>query len=229
MTKTSNDISCRVQRARWWHSALLSLYEVLTWSDEVQPVDVIFVMAGRMERKQYGLDLLRSEVTPRLVLSVGRFEVSKLTSLHTGWVQELQELRNSTPPHQRHFFVAVTSSSVRIERTKLARWNSYGEALALRDFLKDENACRVMVVSTDIHMRRVALTFSKVFRNRPTVFFYHPVPPTLSSVQKERWWTRSADRRYVLSEIIKLAGYRIILSTPEWFLRWLMRVGKTAA
>jgi hypothetical protein len=102
-------------------------------------------------------------------------------------------------------------------------------ALALRDLLRNENACRVMVVSTDIHMRRVALTFSKVFRNTPVLFFYRPVPPTLSSVQKERWWTRSADRRYVLSEIIKLAGYPVILSTPEWFRRWLMRLGKTAA
>jgi hypothetical protein len=35
----------------------------------------------------------------------------------------------------------------------------------------------------------------EVFRNRPVLFFYRPVPPTLSSVQKERWWTRSADRR----------------------------------
>jgi DUF218 domain-containing protein len=186
-------------------------------------------MAGRMERKQYGLDLLRFEVTPRLVLSVGRFEVSKLNGLRAGWVEELQQLRNSTRPHQRHFFVTVTSSSVRIEKTKLARWNTYGEALALRDFLRNENACRVMVVSTDIHMRRVALTFSKVFRNTPVLFFYRPVPPTLSSVQKERWWTRSADRRYVLSEIIKLAGYRVVLSTREWFRRWLIRVGKTAA
>jgi hypothetical protein len=86
-----------------------------------------------------------------------------------------------------------------------------------------------MVVSTDIHMRRLALTFSKVFRNRSLLFFYRPVPPTLSSVQKERWWTRSADRRYVLSEIIKLAGYRVILSTPEWIARCLMRGGKPAA
>src|ERR1035438_7158796 len=59
-------------------SACFRFYESLTRNDSVQPVDLIFVMAGRMERKHYGLELYRAGVAPQLVLSVGRFEVSKV-------------------------------------------------------------------------------------------------------------------------------------------------------
>jgi len=209
---------------RWWHSALLGRYESLTLTDQVQPVDLIVVMAGRMERKQYGLHLLRAGLTPHLILSVGRFEVSKMKCLELSHFEELLQLRDKTQPDERHFFVDVDSSGVRSHKVKLARWNTYGEALALRDCLKDDNAQRVMVVSTDIHLRRVAFTFSKVFRDMPVEFLYCPVPPMLSSVKKDRWWTRRDDRRYVLKEIMKLAGYRAILSMPAWVARWLMRL-----
>ena len=56
-------------------------YESLTREDEVRPADLIFVIAGAMERKQYGLDLFRAGVSPKLLLSVGRFEVRKMRRL----------------------------------------------------------------------------------------------------------------------------------------------------
>ena len=36
------------------------------------------------------------------------------------------------------------------------------------------------------------------------------------------WWARPADRRYVLQETMKLAGYKVILSLPEWAIRLFM-------
>ena len=209
---------------RWSHSALLALYESLTLIDQVQAVDLIVVMAGRMERKQYGLHLLRAGMTPHLILSVGRFEVSKLKGLELSGFEDLLRLRDYTRPDERHFFVNVDSSGVLAQKVKLARWNTYGEALALRDCLKGGKARRVMVVSTDIHLRRVAFTFRKVFRDMPVEFLYCPVPSTLSSVKKDSWWTRADDRRYVLKEVMKLAGYRVILSMPAWAVRRLMRL-----
>jgi hypothetical protein len=65
----------------WWQPALIRLYESLSQNDPVQPSDLIFVMAGKPERKQYGLELYRADVAPILVLSIARFEVSKLSSL----------------------------------------------------------------------------------------------------------------------------------------------------
>jgi hypothetical protein len=197
----------------------MALYEALTFTVDPRPVDLVFVMAGRMERKRYGLEVFRSGLAPTLVLSVGRFEVSKLKALQLQGYEELVYLRDQTPPDERHFFITITSSNIRVERTKLASWNTYGETVAFRDFLKNQNARRVMVVSTDIHLRRVALAFSSVFRHAGVQFLYCAVPSALSSVQKDHWWTRSADRRYVVTELIKLAGYRVILSLPAWAVR----------
>ena len=209
---------------RWWHSALLTLYKSLTLTDQVQAVDVIVVMAGRMERKQYGLHLLHAGLTAHLILSVGRFEVSKMKSLELSGFEELLQLRDKTRPDERHFFLDVDSSGVRAHRVRLARWNTYGEVLALHECLKGGKARRVIVVSTDIHLRRVAFTFSKVFRDTAVEFLYCPVPSTLSSVKKDRWWTRADDRQYVLKEVMKLAGYRAILSMPAWAVRRVMRL-----
>jgi hypothetical protein len=176
-----------------------------------------------MERKRYGLDIFRSGLSPTLVLSVGRFEVSKLKALQLEGYEELVYLRDHTPPDQRHFFITMTSSGIRIERMELKKWSTYGETVAFRDFLRHQNARRVMVISTDIHLRRVALTFKSVFHDAELEFLYCAVPSALASVQKDHWWTRSADRRYVVKELVKLAGYRIILSFPAWAVVRMMR------
>jgi len=83
---------------------------------------------------------------------------------------------------------------------------------------------KVLVISTDVHLRRVALTGTKVFRGAPVEFRYCPVPFRFGSPRKEGWWTRPEDRRFVLNEMMKLAGYRVILSLPAWACRRLMRL-----
>ena len=108
------------------------------------------------------------------------------------------------------------------EKRRLPRCNTYGEAFALRQFLEEEKARRVLVVSSGVHLRRVALTFDKVFRNSPIEFRYCPAPSRLDGVDKYGWWRRPEDRRYVLQETAKLAGYRLILSMPGWAIRLLM-------
>ena len=66
------------------------LYERLTRNDDPAPADLIFVLAGKMERKRYGLELYRARSAKRLILSVGRFEVSKLSF----WYGQTQALFN---------------------------------------------------------------------------------------------------------------------------------------
>jgi hypothetical protein len=98
---------------------------------------------------------------------------------------------------------------------KLRRWSTYGEALALRTFLNEDVDRRVMIISTDVHLRRVALTFAKVFRDTPFQFSYCAVPPTFSPRHS---------RRFVFSELVKLIGYRIILSLPVAIAHPLLRL-----
>jgi hypothetical protein len=182
-------------------------------NDAVQPADLILVMAGRMERKRYGLDLYRAGLAPRLVLSVGRFEVSKMTAQDLESIDELRSLRDRTAPADRHFFVTFDAGGVRIETSTLFRWSTYGEVIAFRKVLEDYKPRQVMVVSTDIHLSRVALTFARVFREMPMEFLFCAVPVDDSS---------PSNRRDSVLEAIKLAGYRIGLSAPRWLSRRLM-------
>ena len=126
----------KATNSSWWRFALVRFYESLTLEDEVRAADLIFVMAGRMERKQYGLDLFRAGVAPKLLLSVGRFEVRKMRKLDLEGLDELIRLREQTPPDERHFFIKVEPSGVRIEKARLPQWSTYGEALALRHHLE---------------------------------------------------------------------------------------------
>jgi len=208
----------------WWRFFLIRLYEGLSRNDAVQPVDLIFVLAGRMERKLYGLELYDTGVAPRLVVSVGRFEVSKMSELGLEGADELIAQREKTQPDERNFFVKMDSSGRRIERARLARCSTYGEALALRRLLETECVRTVMVISTNVHLRRVALTFDNVFRDGIVDFRYCPVPLRFGFLAKHYWWARKSDRRFVVKEIVKLIGYRVILSTPAWAIRRLMRL-----
>ena len=213
-----------VARTPWWSSALLRVYGRLTRNDPEQPVDLIFVVAGRMERKHYGLELFRAGLAPRLVISVGRFEVSKMGKLDRAVGDSLIALRDRTPPGERHFFVEMDNAGVKAGQVRLPRWSTYGEALALRRFLEDAGVGKVMVISNDLHLRRVALTYAKIFRELPVNFCFCPVPARFGFPAKPGWWTRPEDRRYVMKETWKLLGYKLILSGPAWASPWLMRL-----
>jgi hypothetical protein len=197
-------------------SAWLRVYRMLTRKDSVQPVDLIFVMAGRTERKHYGLELYRAGIAPRLLLSVGRYEVSKMAQ--AGWEggSDLKLRRDRTPPADRHFFMTMDAAGVRSQRIKVIRCSTYGEVLAFRSFLEHDQARKVMVISTDVHLRRVALTFARVFRGTPVEFLYCPAPSPFGPMTSDDWWKRQVDRRFVLSEMAKLIGYRTAFAAPAW-------------
>ncbi len=189
---------------------LHSLHESLTLNDPAGPADLIFVLAGRMDRKRYGLDLYRAGAAPRLLLSIGRFEVSRMATVDFEGVDELIALRDKLPPDRRHFFCEMNASGLRVEYPKLCRWNTYGEILGLRAYLEPQMPRRMIVISSDVHLKRVALTVRKVFRGVPLDTRYCAV--------------QTDDRRYILKEAFKLAAYRVILSLPRGLIRRIMRL-----
>jgi hypothetical protein len=143
-----------------------------------------------------------------LVLSIGRYEVSKMPGAEWEGIDELKSLRDRTAPSERHFFMTTDAAGVRFDKTELLRCSTYGEALAFRSFLQDLKARSVMVISTDVHLRRVALTFAEVFRGSPIRFLYCSVPARFGTVASDNW--------FVAKEMTKLVCYRAALSAPGW-------------
>jgi DUF218 domain-containing protein len=209
---------------RWLVNRLDRFHDVLARNDSPAVVDLIFVIAGRMDRKQYGIDLYKAGFAPRLLLSIGRFEVSKMPALDFGASDDLIRLRNCTAPDERHFFCEMTASGTQIEKTSLRRWNTYGELLGLREWLACHQARSMIIVSTDIHLRRIAVAFEKIFHGMPLQVRYCAVPESYSSLRKESWWKQRDDRRFVIKEAAKLVGYWIILTMPDCMVRRLMRL-----
>jgi uncharacterized SAM-binding protein YcdF (DUF218 family) len=200
------------------------VYDALVRDEPAQPADMIFVLAGRMERKRFGLELYQAGLAPRLLISIGRYEISRLRPTGLENVDELIALRDRTPPGERHFFWEKDATGVRIHQAPLRRWSTYGEVLALRAYLEPAMPRSLIVVSTDVHLRRVALVFERIFRGVPLETRFCAVPTPLSAVQKAAWWTRAKDRRSVLTELLKLAGYKLILAMPDRLIPLLMRL-----
>jgi hypothetical protein len=182
-------------------------------------------MAGKPERKQYGLELYRAGVAPILVLSIARFEVSKLSSLCMDGSDILIALRDQTFPSERHFFWQADGTGIYVEKVALPVWNTYGEVVGFRQYLarKHIQVRKVLVVSTDIHLRRVASTMAKVFGDS-IEFVYCAVPPSLTTLKESDWWMRKRDRWFVLTELSKLLGYRLILLLPRSAVQMCMRI-----
>jgi len=220
---STTSIPVETNRGRW-RSWLDWFYRRLTRHDSLRPADLIFVMAGRMERKQYGLDLYRAGYAPRLLLSVGRFEVSRMRAIGFEKADELIAYRDRIAPGDRHFFCELRASGIRMEAPRLAQRNTYGELEALREVLKREMPRSVIILSTDIHLRRVSLTFERVFRGVPLEASFCPVPSGYGPLRKTQWWRGRRELRYVLSETFKLAVYHAILRLPGSLTGRIMRL-----
>lgn len=175
-----------------------------------QPVrgcDLIFVLAGRMERKSYGIELLNKHVAPRLILSVDRFEVR-----HTAFLlqdSDLIPLRDKTPANQRHFWIDFGNGQRNIFQAQLRRTGTFEELQALAGYLNTQPPLQIGLISTSVHLRRVKFCCLRIpFFNERNVWLW-PVPEEQSSFKKAGWWKRPSHSSYLLSEYIKLAAYHL--------------------
>jgi hypothetical protein len=187
---------------------LKALADFLSIHDAPASSDLIFVLAGRPERKPYGWELFQSELAPRLILSVGRYEVRE-TAVNPVEIPELLSLREKTPPSQRHFWIDFRGRSRSVSLAGLKETNTFWEMYALAEYLGPNFSGRIAIVSTSIHLRRVRFCCRKIaaFAQSPLLFL--PVPEGESCFQRDGWWKHADQCSYLLAEYMKLAGYSL--------------------
>jgi DUF218 domain len=184
-------------------SFLHPLRNVLFQEDFPQPSDVIFVLAGRPERKVYGLELFHQGIAPRLILSVGRFEVRRMD--HLGFQHlNLRELTSRLPPGERHFFIDIVGDSQRVIVRSDAGSGTYAELRSLSRYLEPDRVNSLLLVSTSVHLGRVRHYCERIASLSDKKIRYVPVPEDLSSFKKAGWWKHRDHWSYVLSECAKL-------------------------
>lgn len=195
------------------------VYDFLSYGEPPLKAECIFVLAGKQERKTYGIELWKAAWAPELILSVGRFEWRRFYTLGFPRDGGLKELVDSTPPTERHFFVCFVTDDARAVRTKKGKYGTISEADALTVLLKGRRVRSVLVVSTSIHLRRVALAFRNTFKGSGVRLSFVPVPEDFSSIRRQDLASSPEMRREVWQEFRKFLGYRLVFACGSLWMR----------
>ena len=170
------------------------------------PADLIFVLAGRPERKEFGMELYRRGLASRLILSIARFETRKLASVGLEQL-DLPKLALSLPASQRHFFVELSAIDTKVTVTGGSGTGTFPELLMLAKYLQKTPPRSMLVVSTSIHLRRVRFCCRQIDFFQSMDIRYLAVPEEKSSLRMRHWYCHRSSIKYVASEYTKLAGY----------------------
>ena len=191
-------------------AALLSrLYDTLAASDPVQKSDVILVLAGRECRKHFALGLLGEGWAPTLMLSVGRFEIRRFSSLDLPTSLDLVAIASATEPPRRHYFVTIEGGKAEAQRIAVGRFGTLSEILALSEWLKTHPLIRsVTVVSSGYHLKRIRVCSRLLVPEDRRLQFV--AVPDENRYLREHWWRDPDVRWVVLSEVLKIAVYRFL-------------------
>ncbi len=111
-----------------------------------------------MHRKEYALELFRQGLAPRLLFSVGRFEIRRFSKMSLPAPLDLLKIAQEVPPPQRHYFVSFDGQDVHVEHVLPGRFGTLTEIAALSRWLDANPTIRsVIVISSAGHLRRVRM------------------------------------------------------------------------
>jgi len=144
----------------------------LSVAEEPHASDLIFVFAGKMERKEYGLELLRQHVAPTALFSVGRFEIRRFSKMDLPVPLDLLQIAQPVPPPQRHYFVFFHDQYVAYELVQLKRFGTLSEVRALAQWLGAHPEIRsLLIVSSAYHLRRIRLCCRALLSAKPALSY----------------------------------------------------------
>jgi hypothetical protein len=196
-----------------FQALLMRLYDWLNCSDPVGHADLIFALAGRESRKVFALELFSQERAPRLLLSVGRFEIRRFAKLPPIPVPlDLLQIAAPVSPPDRHFFVSFKNDEVEVGLVPGGRFGTLSEIRALAAWLNEHrDVSSLLVVSSATHLRRVRMCCRALLPRRIEILVLG-VPNEHPYLRRDRWWQSPMARAMVMPEPMKLVVYRIVLS-----------------
>ena len=171
-----------------------AIYDFLDVGKGPRLSDCIFVLAGEQGRRIHGLKMWRFGYASQVILSVGRFEWQKLSELKLESDDGLQKLASQTPPEKKHSFVRLNHQEVSCSPIRAGTLSTHAEAKALAEYIRKNPTRSLLVVSSPVHLRRVALSFRRALRERDVRLTFVAVPEQMPP--RSQIW--SEFRRYLL-------------------------------
>jgi len=191
-------------------SLLTRLHAWLSPADAPRNADLIFVLAGKVHRKEYALELFRQGLAPRLLFSVGRYEIRRFSKMPLPVPLDLLKMAQDVPPPQRHYFVFFQGQETRVEHVPPVRFGTLMEIDALSRWLAENpNIRSVLVISSDTHLRRIRLC-CRALLNPATELAFLAAPLTIPQ-QPVSVTTEPPERQLDLVELFKLGIYWLLL------------------
>jgi len=181
------------------------------------------VLAGRVYRKDYALELFRQGLSPRILFSVGRFEIRRFSKMALPVPLDLLKLTQEVPPSQRHYFVFFEGQEVRAQHVLPEQFGTLTEIDALARWLSARPDIRtVLIVSSGAHLRRIRMCCQSLL-NADIRLAFLAAPPTRSGrplpepAEQQQYYPQAeessgfATAKEDLLEMFKLSIYWILL------------------
>jgi hypothetical protein len=133
-----------------------------------------------VHRKEYALELFHQGLAPRLLFSVGRFEIRRFSKMPLPVPLDLLKIAQEVPPPERHYFVSFDGQDVHVEHVLPGRFGTLTEIAALGRWLDANPTIRsVLVISSAGHLRRVHMCCRSMLKTE-TKLAYLAAPVDLS-------------------------------------------------
>jgi len=192
------------------------LFDWLARADSPAPADAIFVLAGRKSRKLYAIELFEQGMAPRLLFSVGRFEIRRFPELGLPQTIDLLQMAQSIPPPKRHFFVLLEDQQFTVQRIPVRMLGTLSEIDALADWLlAHPEISSLLVVSSGSHLRRLRKCCRRLLRRHVKCWF---VATPMENGNND------SNRKAIMLECFKIACYQVLLPFWELVRPWRGRI-----
>jgi len=152
----------------------------------------MFVLAGAKSRKLYAIDEFNCGVSRQLILSTGRFELRKFEHLPISPRPDLVKLAAPLPPPERHCFVLYSNGNYQVCWIKVGQFGTLSEIAGVAQWLHDRTTevKSILIVSSEYHLRRVAICCRSLLPESVTVSFAGVPGEVISFRERIREWMK---------------------------------------
>src|SRR5260370_17300714 len=110
--------------------------------------DLIFVHAGLEIRKSFAVELYYRGLAPRILFSVGRYEIRRFVNLALPLRIDLLKMVEKVPHRLRHFLVSVAGQQLEVQRISAGRLGTMREIEALTQWLARRPGIKSILILT---------------------------------------------------------------------------------
>jgi|GEM_PF-1600092 uncharacterized SAM-binding protein YcdF (DUF218 family) len=172
--------------------------------DPLRPADLIAVMPSEWQGVEYGIELYKKGYAPRLMLIGGYpFELiaqdgESFRVVKMDWEQVARGIALQAGVPDDAIVTRGGSST-------------YEQARQFVDLAEASNLKTVIIVTDDVHPRRISWSVSKFPSSAQLALIYSPVPRSIYLPQEQfetdQWWTDEERTKQVFAEYVKLGYY----------------------